>query len=228
MILEQATYKWFGYYPKNLKSESNKKIITSCNECGNIKITTKNAYCVLCKSCANKGNKNSLGKHNSEETKQKMRKAKKERICKPFTKEHKQNMSNSRKLRKFQPMSGKHHSESTKEKMSKMRKGELHPNWKGGISGKSYEECFDMTMIEWKELAKQIRERDIYICQYCGKKQSIEVHHIIPRNIKIDNHPSNLITLCKSCHIKIEHLTTKYIEQSHNPIEIFYEKWNKQ
>ena len=47
----------------------------------------------------------------------------------------------------------------------------------------------------------------------------------MPRRIKIDNHFDNLITLCKSCHIKIEHLTTKYLEDNRNPIEIFYEKW---
>ena len=154
MILEEATFGWFKYYPRKLKSKSNKKIIVSCDECGNIRITTKNAYRNLCKSCANRGNTNSWNHHCSEETKQKMRKAKKERICKPFTEEHKQNMSKSRKLQKVQPMSGKHHSNSTKEKMSKMRREKLHPNWKGGISGKSYEVCFNMTMVEWKDFAR--------------------------------------------------------------------------
>ena len=199
MILEQATYKWFGYYPKDLKQKSDKKIIVSCNECGTIRIISKRAYHDLCTSCTKRG------KHPSKKTRLRM--------------------SKSRKLYKIQPFSGKHHSEFTKQKMSKMRKGELHPNWKGGISGKSYEESFNMTMVEWKKLAIRIRERDKYICQYCGEKRSIEVHHIMPRRIEIDNHPYNLITLCKSCHHKVEKLTDKYIEQNRNPVEVFYDKW---
>jgi len=202
MIIEQGTYRWFGYYPKDLKPCSEKKILVFCNECGNIRIISKHGYHDLCSSCVKKE------KYPSKKTRLRM--------------------SKSRKLRKIQPMAGKHHTKYTKEKMSKMHKGELHPNWKGGISGKSYEECFNMTMIEWKEYAIKIRKRDKYICQYCGKKRSIEVHHIMPRHIKIDNHPDNLITLCKSCHIKVEHLTSKFIDQNRNPIEIFYEKWSKQ
>ena len=186
MILEQATYRWFGYYPKDLKPKSDKKIMVSCNECGTIRIISKRSYHDLCTSCVKKG------KHPSKKTRLRM--------------------NNSRKLQKVQPFTGKHHSDSTKEKMSKMRKGELHPNWKGGISGKSYEECFNMTMIEWKKIALRIRERDKYICQYCGKKRSIEVHHIIPRNVEIDNSLENLITLCRECHPKVEKLTNKYFK----------------
>lgn len=99
-------------------------------------------------------------------------------------------------------------------------------NWKDGISLIPFEKSHGMTPEEWQKLAQEIRKRDKFICQYCGKKRSTSVHHIIPRRIKIDNHPDNLITLCKKCHPTIEKLTDKYINETRDPIEIFYEKWS--
>jgi 5-methylcytosine-specific restriction endonuclease McrA len=44
---------------------------------------------------------------------------------------------------------------------------------------------------------------------------------MIPRRIKIDNSPENLITLCRSCHTKIEHLIDIYLAEGKDPREIF-------
>lgn len=66
MILEEETFKKFGYYPKILKHQSNKKILAVCNKCGKIRVTSKNIYHDLCVSCSHEC------KHHSEETKQKM------------------------------------------------------------------------------------------------------------------------------------------------------------
>ena len=104
--------------------------------------------------------------------------------------------------------------------------GKKNPNWKGGISVIPFEKKYGMSPEEWKILAQDVRKRNKFICQYCGKKNSTSVHHIFPRRVKIDNHPDNLITLCRSCHIKVEHLTNKYLKKNRDPIEIFYEKWN--
>lgn len=147
---------------------------------------------------------------------------------------------------------GIHHSERTKEKIgnalkkayeserkikptkgesfsyeNEFHKGDKPWNYKGGIISISFLKQHGVNSEEWQELAKKIRKRDNYICQYCGNIPSFHVHHIIPRRIKIDNHPDNLITLCEHCHPKVESLTTKYIEQNRDPIEIFYEKWSK-
>ena len=65
MILEEETYKKFGYYPKNLKLYSNKRILVKCDECREVREIRRQAYHDLCKSCAH------LGKHHSERTKQK-------------------------------------------------------------------------------------------------------------------------------------------------------------
>lgn len=46
------------------------------------------------------------------------------------------------------------------------------------------------------------------ICQACGRKKDLEVHHIIPYHIKPEEelNPSNLITLCSNCHLLFGHL----------------------
>lgn len=121
--------------------------------------------------------------------------------------------------------------EEQREGLREQRKGrfarEKHWNWKGGISGETFEKTHNLTKVEWARLAQEIRKCDYFICQYCGKKRSSSVHHIIPRRVKIDNHPDNLITLCRSCHVKVEKLTEIYLKEDKDPIEIFYKKWSK-
>ncbi|KKN89753.1 hypothetical protein LCGC14_0235990 [marine sediment metagenome] len=51
----------------------------------------------------------------------------------------------------------------------------------------------------WSLIARVIRKRDKYKCQLCGRANSHHVHHI--NEIKTDNYPENLITLCKICHL---------------------------
>jgi len=77
---------------------------------------------------------------------------------------------------------------------NKKRIGENSPVWRGG---KSYEPY----TIDWTEtLKKAIRERDHYICQLCGEELALSVHHIDYDKKNCD--PENLITLCRSCHMR--------------------------
>ena len=72
-------------------------------------------------------------------------------------------------------------------------------NWKDGKS-------FEPYPLGWnKTFKEQIRYRDEYKCQICGKpevecKRKLHVHHIDynKMNLKEDN----LISLCQSCHMK--------------------------
>lgn len=95
-----------------------------------------------------------------------------------------------------------------KKKISLAFTGDKHPNWQGGPTrgtDRGYRGA------GWKQIAEKARKRDGHCCQHCGMTQeehgrALEVHHIIPFNqFQGDNakanRMSNLITLCKSCHM---------------------------
>jgi G:T-mismatch repair DNA endonuclease (very short patch repair protein) len=54
-ILEEETYKQFGYYSRELTPHSGKKIICECDKCGKIRILNKWQYKALCSSCVRSG-----------------------------------------------------------------------------------------------------------------------------------------------------------------------------
>ena len=100
---------------------------------------------------------------------------------------------------------------------------ELHGNWQGGKSFEEYGVEFD------NGLKEQIRFRDGYKCQECGCSQlengrQLDIHHI--DYIKKNNKPNNLISLCKSCHMKTNfnrdyyYAYFMYIINADNAIEI--------
>jgi G:T-mismatch repair DNA endonuclease (very short patch repair protein) len=104
MILEEETFKKFGYYPCDLTRRSGKRILAACDKCGKIREINKDSYCACCKSCAQKGgNNNNYGKIPSNETRIKM--------------------SGAQKGRKF--------SLETIKKMCAAQKGEKHRRWQG-------------------------------------------------------------------------------------------------
>jgi 5-methylcytosine-specific restriction endonuclease McrA len=68
--------------------------------------------------------------------------------------------------------------------------------------------------MNWKKQSKLARQRDKYTCQVCGRngwldKFRVQVHHIIPYRLfngdyERANDLSNLVSLCPSCHPKVE------------------------
>ncbi len=52
-----------------------------------------------------------------------------------------------------------------------------------------------------ESLKQEIRERDHYTCQLCGKPNSKHVDHIIPLEISHDNSRGNLRVLCHHCNL---------------------------
>ena len=65
----------------------------------------------------------------------------------------------------------------------------------------------------WTIIRRQIRERDNYTCQHCGKTEEelgkrLDVHHIKPykefKTSQEANVEENLVALCSSCHHKFE------------------------
>jgi len=88
----------------------------------------------------------------------------------------------------------------TRKKLSELNRGANCYFYK---DGRSTERQLFYRSFEWRSLAKQVRKQDNYKCQKCGKK-AVHVHHIIPLSVGGPNELWNLMTLCKSCHAKIE------------------------
>lgn len=97
---------------------------------------------------------------------------------------------------------GMRHTEETKNKISqnnwlKNIPPEKTPGWKGGISYLPY--CIKFN----KKLKESIRNRDNRTCQLCNTKENgrkHDVHHI--HHDKENCYP-DLISLCQSCHSKV-------------------------
>ena len=143
VVLEGETFKKFGYYPNELKSNSTKRILVACDECGKIREIRKGSYRSLCKACAKKGVKNpfynrhhseetkkkiskthkgeknpNYGKHRSEETRKKISEAHKEKHSSEETKQKISNALMGEKNHNY----GKHHSKETRKKISEILK----------------------------------------------------------------------------------------------------------
>lgn len=78
-----------------------------------------------------------------------------------------------------------------------------HPTWRGGSDPNRGS--------GWLKIAAQIRKRDGYCCQRCGRtqadnKRKLDVDHIRPwrsfDNEAEANQPTNLVALCSRCHRK--------------------------
>ena len=55
----------------------------------------------------------------------------------------------------------------------------------------------------YRQLRQQVLERDGWRCQYCGRLEQLEVHHIRSRAQLGADSELNLITLCADCHTKL-------------------------
>lgn len=138
----------------------------------------------------------------SEETKRKISKATKGRIpwCKGLTKE-----TDRRVMQIAEKMTGKTLSEDARRKVSKFMKQHLsdprnHPFWQGGKSFQPYGVEFN------NQLKEQIRERDGYCCQACGIPEKTLGRRLDAHHIDFDKHNNslkNLISMCRSCHVKL-------------------------
>ena len=52
----------------------------------------------------------------------------------------------------------------------------------------------------YRDLHRQILERDGWRCQVCGSMQNLQVHHLKFRSHSGSDEEQNLITLCAECH----------------------------
>lgn len=110
MILEEETFREFGYISSELKPQSAKKILAACDDCGKVRAIQKCHYSALCISCTRE----------SAKTRRKISEAMKGRIPwnknKPLSDRHKRKISDGNK--------GKTVSEETRRKIGEAIKGE--------------------------------------------------------------------------------------------------------
>jgi 5-methylcytosine-specific restriction endonuclease McrA len=55
----------------------------------------------------------------------------------------------------------------------------------------------------YRELHRQVLERDGWRCQICGIMKQLQVHHLKFRSQSGGDEEQNLITLCAHCHEQI-------------------------
>jgi hypothetical protein len=102
---------------------------------------------------------------------------------------------------------GREFTEETRRKMSESKRGEKNHLWRGGVS-----QCYKLHTTErkWKKQSARVFKRDNYQCQLCGSNKKLNAHHVIPWRVEHNDKMSNLITLCDSCHRRIEYKWWQY------------------
>lgn len=89
-----------------------------------------------------------------------------------------------------------------RRKISEAQTGTRGNNWRGGL-WKSQTQSERKTSV-YKNLRKDILERDGWRCIECGSKENLEVDHIksYSKYPLLRFEPTNLRTLCRGCHLK--------------------------
>jgi hypothetical protein len=55
----------------------------------------------------------------------------------------------------------------------------------------------------WRTIRNEALRRDDFRCAKCGRRRDLEVHHLTYRRVGAES-PEDLVTLCGSCHRKVE------------------------
>jgi 5-methylcytosine-specific restriction endonuclease McrA len=62
----------------------------------------------------------------------------------------------------------------------------------------------------YRDLHRQVLERDGWRCQVCGSMQHLQVHHLKFRSQAGGDEEQNLITLCAECHERTHRSSSRY------------------
>jgi len=204
MILEDLNYNSFGYYSTDLSKESHKKIITSCDKCGLLRIINKRDYRDNCFKCSKyiRWNRDKiqielellLGLYYGLDMST-------YKIANLF------NCSQSAILSRLYKY--KIPIKSQSERQKGLLVGSKNPNWKGGTTDLKTKIRESKDYYKWRE---SIYERDNYTCLVCNNKNSkLNVHHLY----NFIDHPTlrleleNGITICEDCHKEFHNIYGK-------------------
>jgi len=152
-----------------------------------------------------KGNKPwNFGIHFSEASKQKMSEVHKKNPNRYWLgkKRSQQTIEKMRKARLGKKL--KPHSFETRKKIGDANRGENSPNWKGGVTPTNNAIRHSFLYKIWRDA---VFKRDDYTCQICAKRGGImQADHILPFS-KFPSERFNIQngrTLCVECHKKTE------------------------
>lgn len=123
------------------------------------------------------------------------------------------NLYSKKRGKNYEEIYGKEKAEDIKEKIKKAIKSHPITYWLGK-SGKEHPRYIDGRSRllapgrygdDWDKIRYLVYLRDRFTCQHCGVQgKRLDVHHKIPFLVSFDNSLSNLITLCRPCHMKEE------------------------
>lgn len=85
---------------------------------------------------------------------------------------------------------------------SKNLNGKDSYHWKGG--DEEYVNKRAEAPGSWQMNRRQALKRDKNSCEFCGSNENVDVHHILPVRNGGSNYVGNLISICRSCHSKLE------------------------
>jgi hypothetical protein len=185
MILEEATFKKFGYYPSALTHGSTKPVIVVCDDCGKVWETSMHHYYALCTSCAQKR--------------------------KTLSEDHKANISAALKGIKRKTRTEDHKANLSAAKKGKFC-GIDNPNWLGGISFEPYCIKFNAT---YKREVRTLFGNKCFLCGKSAEEngRALDVHHVnYNKNCGCDETKCVCVPLCVRCHSKTNH-KRKYWER---------------
>ena len=57
--------------------------------------------------------------------------------------------------------------------------------------------------LEYSQLKIKILERDGWKCQRCGRRDQLQIHHIVRRSQSGADGEQNLVVLCSECHRRV-------------------------
>jgi len=84
---------------------------------------------------------------------------------------------------------------------SKFCADQLHSRRMRGKNNSNYRAAYSDYPVLFHFMRPFIKERDDWQCLICGSNKKMEIHHL--DEVKTNNTPENLATLCKRCHLKL-------------------------
>lgn len=78
---------------------------------------------------------------------------------------------------------------------------------------------------DWPKIRHRVLIRDGKKCRMCEVVKGLHVHHIIAFKISHSNGDINLVTLCRTCHPKVEKIAWMILEQHGHRFQIYKATW---